>query len=137
MMTSEITRRESMIQIYSDFHKEAYGYRPRGINYDAMSLEDLEADFARFAEVCKENDEAEAKAEAKAVEVFNTSIASIISMGAGNKATALRWIAEAGVAEYGWDIKFYLWTLGISTYSPAGEAIHDELLPYWNKALQK
>lgn len=137
MMTTELTPRESMIQIYSDFHKDAYGFRPRGINYDAMSLEDLDADLTRFAEVCKENANAEAIAEAKAVEAFNTSIASIISMGAGNKATALRWTAEAGVADSGWDMDFYLWKLGISTYSPAGKAIHDQLLPYWRKALQK
>lgn len=137
MMTSELTPRESMIQIYSDFHKDAYGFRPRGIDYSSMTLEELEADFARFAEVCKENANAEAIAEAKAVEAFNASIASIISMGAGNKATALRWTAEAGVTECDWDIDFYLWKLGISTYSPAGKAIHDQLLPYWRKALQK
>lgn len=137
MMTSELTPRESMIQIYSDFHKDAYGFRPRGIDYSSMTLEELEADFARFAEVCKENAEAEAKAEAKAVETFNASIASIVSMGAGNKATALRWAAEAGVADSGWDMDYYLWKLGISTYSPAGKAIHDQLLPYWRKALQK
>ena len=137
MMTLELTPRESMIQIYSDFHKDAYGFRPRGIDYSSMTLEELEADFARFAEVCKENANAEAIAEAKAVEAFNASIASIISMGAGNKATALRWTAEAGVTECDWDIDFYLWKLGISTYSTAGKAIHDQLLPYWRKALQK
>ena len=137
MMTSELTPRESMIQIYSDFHKDAYGFRPRGINYDAMSLEDLEADFARFAEICKENAEAEAKAEAKAVEEFEAYISAIISMGAGNKTTALRWIAEAGVTEAGWDMSYYLWKLGISEYSAAGKHIHDMLLPYWRKALHK
>ena len=140
MTTSELTKltpREEMIQIYSDFHKDAYGFRPRGINYDAMSLEDLEADFARFAEVCKENANAEAIAEAKAVEEFEASISAIISMGAGNKATALRWIAEAGVADSGWDMSYYLWKLGISEYSTAGKPIHVMLLPYWRKALQK
>ena len=136
-MTPELTPRESMIAIYSDFHKDAYGFRPRGINYDSMSLKDLEADFARFSEVCKENANAEAIAEAKAVEAFKASITSIISMGAGNEATAFSWTAEAGVAEADWDMDFYLWKLGISTYSPAGKAIHDQLLPYWNKALQK
>jgi hypothetical protein len=137
MMTSKLTPRESMIQIYSDFHKDAYGFRPHGINYDAMSLEDLEADFARFAEICKENAEAEAKAEAKAVEEFEAYISAIISMGAGTKTTALRWIAEAGVTDSDWDMSYYLWKLGISEYSVIGKPIHDMLLPYWRKALQK
>lgn len=135
-MALELTPRESMIQVYSDFHKDAYGLRPRGIDYDSMSLEALEADFALFSQVCKENANAEATAEAMAVEAFKASITSVISMGAGTEAIALRWIAEAGVAEVDWDMDFYLWKLGISTYSPAGKAIHDQLLPYWNKALQ-
>ena len=140
MTTSELTKltpREEMIQIYSDFHKEAYGFRPRGIDYDSMSLEDLESDFARFAEVCKTNAETEAKAEAKAIEAFKESVKKTIALGAGNEATALRWIAEAGVADSGWDMDFYLWKLGISTYSPAGKTIHDQLLPHWRKSLQK
>lgn len=137
MTTSELTPRESMIQIYSDFHKEAYGFRPRGIDYDSMSLEDLEADFARFAEVCKENAETEAIAEAKAIEAFKESVKKTIALGAGNEATAFRWLAEAGVADSGWDIDFYLWKLGISTYSPAGKVIHNKLLPYWRRASQK
>jgi hypothetical protein len=140
MTTSELTKltpREEMIQIYSDFHKDAYGFRPRGIDYDSMSLEDLEADFARFAEVCKENAEAEAVAEAKAVEAFNESVKKTIALGAGNERTALRWLADAGVVDSGWDIDFYLWKLGISTYSSAGKSIHDKLLPYWRKSLQK
>ena len=140
MTTLELTKltpREEMIQIYSDFHKDAYGFRPRGIDYDAMSLEDLEADFARFAQVCKENAEAESAAEAKAVEAFNESVKKTIALGAGNERTALRWLADAGVVDSGWDIDFYLWKLGISTYSPAGKAIHNKLLPYWRKSLQK
>jgi hypothetical protein len=140
MTTLELTKltpREEMIQIYSDFHKDAYGFRPRGINYDAMSLEDLEADFARFAEICKDNANAEAIAEAKAVEDFKESVKKTIALGAGNESTAFRWLAEAGVVDSGWDMDFYLWKLGISTYSPAGKVIHDKLLPYWRKALQK
>lgn len=137
MTAQTLTPRESMIQVYSDFHKDAYGFRPRGIDYSSMTLEELDADFARFAEVCKANAEAEASAEAKAVETFNSSIASIMSMGASDEVTALRWTAEAGVAECDWDIDYYLWKLGISTYSPAGKAIHDKLMPYWREALQK
>ena len=136
MNTSTLSHRDSLIQVYSDFHKDAYGFRPRGINYDAMTTEELEADFARFAEVCKENAEAEKKAEKAAVETFNTSVKKLVAMGAGNVKTAYRWLAEAGVAEAGWDMDFYFWKLGISKYSETGKAIHDKMLPYWRKALK-
>ena len=43
--------RNDMIQIYSDFHKNAYGVRPR-FNYHEFSLERLQADFKNFGEIC-------------------------------------------------------------------------------------
>ena len=33
----ELSHRENMILIYSDFHKDAYGFRPRGINLYALT----------------------------------------------------------------------------------------------------
>jgi hypothetical protein len=135
MMTQELTARESMIQVYSDFHKDAYGFRPRGINYDAMSLEDLEADFARFAEVCEENAKAEAEYDRiKAAEFWNR-ISELKQMGARTKATALRWMADAGV-EVDYDLDYYLYTIGLSKYEPGGRKIYDALLPYWGRACE-
>ena len=49
-----LSERDSLIQIYSDFHKDAYGFRPRGVNYHEFTLEELQADFARFERVCDE-----------------------------------------------------------------------------------
>ena len=136
MNTSTLSHRDSLIQVYSDFHKDAYGFRPRHIDYSSMSVEELEADFARFAAVCKENAEAEKKAEKAAVIEFNASIKKLVAMGAGNAKTAYRWLADAGVAVDGWDMDFYFWKLGISKYTAAGKAIHDKMLPHWRKALK-
>jgi hypothetical protein len=135
MNTSTMTEREALIQIYSDFHKDAYGFRPR-YNYPEFTLEELKADFDRFEAVCKENAEHEAKAEREAIAKFNASIEKLISIGARTKAGALRWMADAGVAEDGWDMDYHLWKLGISKYSAEGKVIHDKLLPYWRKAVQ-
>jgi hypothetical protein len=63
MMTSDsMTERESMIQIYSDFHKEAYGFRPR-YNYHEYTLEQLKADWVRFDEICEWNEKEEKMAQ--------------------------------------------------------------------------
>ncbi|MBW3019987.1 hypothetical protein KY334_01715, partial [Candidatus Woesearchaeota archaeon] len=53
-MNNDQEHRESLIQMYSDFHKEAYGYRPR-FNYSLYTLQQLEDDMARFEKVCEEN----------------------------------------------------------------------------------
>jgi len=51
-----LSERDSMIQIYSDFFKDAYGFRPRGINYHEFTLEELKASFKSFAEICEANE---------------------------------------------------------------------------------
>lgn len=129
---AEIVEREDMILLYSDFHKDAYGFRPRGLNLQDFSLEELRADFARFAEVCKENAEIEAKAAAKAVEAFKLAIKKTIAAGAGNHKTALRWLAEAAAEQYGWDYEHYLWSEGI-LFTDYGKKIAKEIAPIFGR----
>jgi hypothetical protein len=127
-----LTDRENMILLYSDFHKDAYGFRPRTINVYAMTTEELQADFDRFSAVCKENAEFEANAEAQAVEAFKAVIKKTILIGAGNEATALRWIAEAASEEYGWDFEHYLWNQGI-LHTEYGKQIGKKIAPIFGK----
>ena len=123
-----LTEREHMLCVYSDFHKDAYGIRPRGINVFAMTTEELSADFATFSKVCDENAKAEAIAEARAVEVFKANVANTIAIGAGDEATALRWLSEAAVEKYGWDWEHYLWNAGI-LHTEYGKAIGKRIAP--------
>ena len=51
-----LSERESMIQIYSDFHKDAYGFRPCCYDYHDYTLEELKECFKSFAEICKANE---------------------------------------------------------------------------------
>ena len=131
----DLTHRESLILMYSDFHKDAYGFRPRTVNVYAMSTEALEEDYAEFERVCKENQEADAIAEAQADLAFQTLITNTIQMGAGDEVTALRWIAEGAVEQYGYDYEHFLWSQGIA-YSAYGKAMAKKIAPIWGKALQ-
>lgn len=129
---SELTEREELLDMYSDYHKEAYGFRPSNWAYiNAKTTEELLADFARFSKICKENEEAEALGEARAVEEFKAAIANTISIGAGDEATALRWIAEAAVEKYGWDYKHYLWSVGI-LHTDYGKRIGKRIAPIFS-----
>ena len=131
----ELTHRENMILLYSDFHKDAYGFRPRGLNLFAFTTEELEADFNRFEQVCKDNRIEELSAEAEADNAFRALIENTIQMGANDEVTALRWIAEGAVEEYGYDYEHFLWNQGI-VYSKYGQEIAKKIAPIWGKALQ-
>ena len=131
----ELTHRENMILLYSDFHKDAYGFRPRTINVYALTTEELEADFARFEQVCDDNRIEELAAEAEADNAFRALITNTIQMGAGDEVTALRWIAEGAVEQYGYDYEHFLWSQGIA-YSAYGKEIAQKIAPIWGKALQ-
>lgn len=132
----ELTHRENMILLYSDFHKDAYGFRPRTINVYALTTEELEADFARFEQVCADARKEELAAEAQADLAFQTLITNTIQMGAGDEVTALRWIAEGAVEQYGYDYEHFLWNQGIA-YSAYGKEIAKKIAPIWGKALFK
>ena len=131
----ELTHRENMILLYSDFHKDAYGFRPRTINVYALTTEELEADFDRFEQVCADNRIEELSAEAEADKAFQALISSTIQMGANDEVTALRWIAEGAVEDYGYDYEHFLWNQGIA-YSAYGKELAKRFAPIWGKALQ-
>ena len=132
----ELTHRENLILLYSDFHKDAYGFRPRGFNVYALTTEELEADFARFGQICDDNRAEEMAAEAEADKAFQALVANTIQMGARDEVTALRWIAEGAVEDYGWDYEHFLWNQGIA-YTTYGKEIAEKIAPIWGKALFK
>ena len=135
-LNQELTARENMILLYSDFHKDAYGIRPRGLNLYAFTTEELEADFNRFEQVCADNREEELAAEFEADKAFQTLITNTIQMGAHDEVTALRWIAEGEVEQYGYDYEHFLWSQGIA-YSAYGKEIAQKIAPIWGKALMQ
>jgi hypothetical protein len=132
MSTESTSKRESLLQIYSDYHKDAYGFRPRYCDYSAYSLEQLEADFARFGQMISEAAEAEALAELGAVAAFKSTIRTLIEVGAGDEETALRWLASAGVEECGPDYEHYLWQRGI-LHTEYGRELGTKLAPIFNE----
>lgn len=130
MTTNSESKRQDMILIYSDFFKEAYGFRPRGYNYDEYTLEQLQADFDRFSEVCRENEEDEKRANDYARVEFEKQVQSVIDMGAGDRETALRWIMDSYENhEFDYGVEgFCSYTMGLG-YTEYAKQLAVELQP--------
>lgn len=113
VFTIEDYKRHSLISYISDGHKDAYGFRPRGYNYSEWTLDELTEEADRISEaVAKAIEEDEILANHQ-VEAFEQSVQNTIAMGAGNRATALRWLTDAETF-YGYQcVESFVWSQGI------------------------
>jgi hypothetical protein len=97
-----MTARDEILSLISDLHKDARGFRPSSSYFANLgSLTDAGLDDV-FNGLCFELEESQAReraAEAEAAKRFETSIATLIASGAGDRATAIRWLAQAHGAE--------------------------------------
>jgi ABC-type amino acid transport substrate-binding protein len=108
---------------YSDFHKEAYGFRPR-YDYYSYTLEQLVADYDRFSKVVEEEEREEELRQKHNSEYFESLIAKTINLGANDRVTALRWIID-GADES--DIDYILYKYGLSPYNSYGAKLRVEI----------
>lgn len=127
-MTTTTLTRESMLQIYSDYHKEAYGFRPRHINYHSLTTEELEADFEHFGKMCRENAIEEEKQLQADLKAFDVQIERTIQLGANDYKTALKWLfdGEGMDWENPQNLEVFVWRKGI-LFSDKGKAVLKDL----------
>lgn len=120
MLPLSIEERENLIQIYSDFHKDAYGYRPRHICVHDLSDEQILSDFETFSQVCEMNAKEEAIQLKEDEQAWADLIDKTIHLGAGDRKTALRWIVQA---ENEWNAEQIIWRHGLLFSSMAKDLI--------------
>lgn len=111
----ELNRKEQLECIVWDAYKDAHGFRPRHMNLQAMTEQELEAELNYLSEVIDRNEREREAEEAEAIVRFEDRVKSLIETGASDRETAIRWIRqaeEAEDAEYG-DMDFLCYTLGL------------------------
>ena len=113
-----MTREEylaDMWSFYSDVHKDAYGYRPRGEQiynwFTSMTSEEMDVEFQQLQETINRNDEHQRQMEADACVAVEEHIESLIRMGAGDRENAIRWMDEA--EETNGDLDYLCYKLGV------------------------
>tara|TARA_R110000787_G_scaffold188758_1_gene300522 strand:+ start:371 stop:796 length:426 start_codon:yes stop_codon:yes gene_type:complete len=133
MYPLSIEDRNGMIQIYSDFHKDAYGFRPRHINVSALSDEQLDEDFKTFSEQFDKNEKNDAKALECDSNTWDKLITKTIGYGADDYKTALRWVVD-GADD--WDAEAIVWSHGL-LYSDKGRNLVKEINEVCDDILRK
>ena len=96
MLTSweELSELEQAQEIYSDMHKDAYGFRPR-FDYSTWTLEQFNAEFEQMGRTIEADNKVEKENQEKAAHDFEMRVLSLMQVGAKNRAMAVRWIHEA------------------------------------------
>ena len=90
-----MTRQEELHSIFWDMHKDAYGFRPRGIDTTNWDEATFEAEFNYLQDLIVKNEQERKIAEHEAAHAFEMRIQSILACGAKDRAMALRWVHEA------------------------------------------
>jgi hypothetical protein len=107
----EMTVLEQYACQYWDMHKDAYGFRPRGVDTSTWSEADFEAEFVQLSKVIERENEVRVAAEEKATIDFEMRVQGLLMSGAKSYEMALRWIHEAEGT--GGDDEYLAWTLGL------------------------
>ena len=91
----EYTPLEQAAMTWWDMYKDAYGVRPRGTDTSDWSLAKFRAEMLYLQDVIHSNERQRELDEAFNIKRFEERVASIIQLGAKDRAMALRWIHEA------------------------------------------
>ena len=91
----QMSRRDQLAASHYDFYKSVHGVRPRWMNYDEMSEQELEAEMDSLSKQAEVVFAEEAKQEQEAIVAFEARVADLLSTGAADRETAIRWIHQA------------------------------------------
>ena len=105
------SEKDELGAVYYDFYKEVHGIRPRWVNHEEATVEWYRAELESLQREADLKWEEESRLEAEASARFEKSIDSLIASGAGDRATAIRWMHEANDTNY--DGEFLCYQLGL------------------------
>jgi hypothetical protein len=118
-MTTTNTLTAQDLSFFSDYYKDAHGCRPRHIDFTSWTREDFDSEVDKLRVIILADIEQDKLAEIKAIANFEARIEETISMGAGNRETALWWLYQP-YFDNGDTIDYLLWDNGICIHSKFG-----------------
>ena len=104
--------REDLISYIHDGHKDAYGFRNRGYDFDSMTLAELKAEADRISEAVAEEMERMDSMDQSNIAKFEALVTKYIPM-AGSRDRAIHWILESENLLNEGDVGYVQYTLGL------------------------
>lgn len=116
--------------LFSDLHKDAYGFRPRYHRYYEASDDEKQKIWNDLVDYLDQQ-EADARQLAKeAIIRWEDRVEDVIKIGAGDRKTALRWITGTEKFYHEQDVEHFVWEQGLlSSFAyNYGKALAKELV---------
>jgi hypothetical protein len=107
----ELSEKEQLECIVWDAYKDAYGFRPRHMNMEAMTVEDLRAELDSLSATIDAHEKQRKIDEERASHDFEMRMLSLMMAGAKTREQALRWVHEAESTDG--DDEYLCYTLGL------------------------
>jgi len=107
----EYTPLEQAAMTYWDMYKDAYGFRPRGVDTSKWTLADFQKEFETLQFIIDRENVIRKEREETAAHEFEMRVLDLLRSGAKDRAMALRWIHEA--EETGGDDEYLCYCVGL------------------------
>lgn len=114
---------------FSDLFKDVNGYRPRGAimaEWEDRTPRQKQELWNALCDELEENIKQEKIREQECVEEFEARVADVIGLGAGDRQTALRWIASQETFYHLQSVEHFVWEQGI-LFTDYGKKLIKEL----------
>jgi hypothetical protein len=99
----ELSHKEQLVAMHYDFYKDVHGIRPRWMNYDEMTEEQLEAEMEQLGRESEIQRQEEEKRQRVAIKEFEERVANLMH-GSTNRKRVIEWLMQAedvqGDADY-------------------------------------
>ena len=99
----DMSERDQLATYWWDAYKDAYNSRPRGVDTSSWTVEDFQTQLDLLSDVIASNVAADQIQEQEAIQAFERSVAHLQTMGAKDRADALRWIMDSTTCNGDWD----------------------------------
>ena len=109
----ELSKRDELLSIISDFHKDARGFRPSLERYETMTESQLEDEVRYLASEVEQAMDMEAQREQVALREVQKTVAINILPGAANTREGIRWMLQGETFHNPLDVEGFVYELGI------------------------
>ena len=110
-----------------DMHKAAYGVKGRHYDFASMSMDDLRNEANRIGAAVEVAEAEEAHAAEVAIADFEATVGEFIEAGAGDRETALRWMAMEETFYNRQCVEHWVFDHGF-LFTSHGKAVVEELM---------